>query len=392
MKNPQKRIKLSAEVEDSSLDPFKYLHEDVHKLIYHHLDYEDVLTLFSVSPVSPKWNRQTSESPAAMKKIKFVFSDKSSTSASPRRVTAMLKSQRNYQNFKGTFRYSSNIDRKLLLLKRFSHSLVNLEVVALLIDLSHHFPANLNFPKLKSLDVESSNRVKDEKNIAFELFKNAPNIKKLTTFKVWNKNADKMLKCLMEKSELQELKFFNTTRKDVFHDFSMQHSKLKLKSLSFESRSVGSMSPQARLNFDNFLLQMAETLTHVEIECCFLKDILLISKFPVLISFECDRIADFNVNIDQLKPNTTIKKFKLMSPNVINLIGHFIALEDLTISCTTTANFDWIIGNVHRLKKLKILYGNCSKGNHVWSKKIVEKRYNNAKAADSAVIRGIDIQ
>ena len=143
-----KRIKLDAEPSYSS-DPFIVLHSDLHDLIHQHLCCNDVCELFKVSK---EWNARISKSPKPMEKILLNFRELSSSDPPPKSVTALLKSERMYQNIKFSLRFSSNAYRKLFILKRFSQSVSYLDISFVnKADCTKFIPANLSFPKLKEL-------------------------------------------------------------------------------------------------------------------------------------------------------------------------------------------------------------------------------------------------
>jgi hypothetical protein len=193
----------------SQLDPFEALC-DANELIFQHLSGKDVLNFFLVST---EWNRRTSACRDAMKKVKLVFRDIFAKSPSPKEVTALLQSQRHYQNFDGNFRLCSNIARKFLLLERFSQSLVNLKIST---RPSHQMlTENLSFPKLKTVDV----RCLYGGSCASLLFKGATKVEKLT-ITTWNMN-DELVECVMQKRNLKELNFC-LGRENIFNVHSLQ--------------------------------------------------------------------------------------------------------------------------------------------------------------------------
>jgi hypothetical protein len=363
------------------LDPFELLHEDVHEFIYHHLEGKEVINLFLVSP---KWNRRQNEASAAMAKIKFVFNGSFLTGKDPstREVNAMLQSQRKYRSFKGIFKYSTNIARKLLLLQRFSESLVEMKFFTYGNIKSSSLPSNLNFPKLKSAAIRGNSHG----SFVSEILKNAPNIEMLSIESL-KMNAD-LVKCLMQKTKLKELKI-DGNRTDIFQFHSMQDCKFKLTSLSFSNFDRNPLSPRVRSNFENFMIQMTETLTHLKLSC-FKEDFeFVLEKFPKLTSFSFDYIHG-DLNSMQLKPNTSIKKLSLSRLNIlpIKYFACFTVLEEFNAYEMTTENFEWIVRNMKQLKKLKFR----SWTNQVQcTKSDIEKRYNILKAEDPMVNQKINI-
>lgn len=158
---PTKRQKLNddvvAPVDNASVpsqhqvvDPIKIVLDepDLHDLIFQYLSGSDVKNLFTVSK---SWNEAVSTSKTAMSKIKLVVNGIKLLSD----TTLLLNSNRRYQNASFDFYSGIDIERKMLLLKRFSLSLVEL---SLSVDsrTSAKPPSELNFPKLKKLTVSTN--------------------------------------------------------------------------------------------------------------------------------------------------------------------------------------------------------------------------------------------
>jgi hypothetical protein len=132
-----------------------------------------------------------------MKKIQLHFREFLSNVPSPLEVTALLNSERKYQNINADFRYLTNVARKLLLLESFSQSLVNLKISCENDALANKMPLNLSFPKLKSLDVKASAQIN------LKLLQAASKLEKLAIqTEIMN---DEVVACLMEIEGLKEL-------------------------------------------------------------------------------------------------------------------------------------------------------------------------------------------
>lgn len=159
MENPSKKLKLDHDYAQNESpvvsDPFKVFENrfvHIRDKILSYLTGKDVLNCFLVSK---DWNKITSQSTTAMSKIKLHFKEKSSQDPAPREVTALLNSQRQYQNLKFVLEYKTNSKRKFLLIERFGQSLKDLELVITHgitwrdLDADQCVSKNLNLPNLK---------------------------------------------------------------------------------------------------------------------------------------------------------------------------------------------------------------------------------------------------
>jgi hypothetical protein len=136
-----------------STDPMVKLHEfHLQELVLQHLNGRDVMESMKVSQT---WNEILSNSPKAMSKIQLKFDERSPIDPSPKEVTKLLRSERRYQNLNLNICFRTNSTRKLLLLQRFSPTLVNLEVYVGS-NVKQFAAENLQFPRLKSLSMMGS--------------------------------------------------------------------------------------------------------------------------------------------------------------------------------------------------------------------------------------------
>jgi hypothetical protein len=349
MENPAKKIKLSDEY-SSTLDPFKIIHENLHELIYQHFRGKEVSNLFTVSQI---WNQRTGDSPAAMRKIQLKFRETSSRNPSPQEVTALLNSGRKYQNVEASFRFMTNAVRKLLLLQRFSPSIVNLKIE---INLTLFLPTQLSFPKLKSLNADGY--IAQQQYLI--MIQNANGLEKL---EISVKNAE-LFNCIMTKKNLKELKLKGNI-KSFFGIQSTAVPQFKLTSLSVEETRYNiNANPLAQSNFNKFVLHMAESLTTLSFEHCSSDDLdLVLNKLPALTSVKIHNIRR-EINENRLKPNNKIKAFKC---NVVNnfprdVLACFTGLEVLMASQVDEEDFEWIVQNMRELKQLHLKYW----GNDDW--------------------------
>jgi hypothetical protein len=148
-----KRLKLQHEAERASeivIDPIEVIREPLlQDLIFQHLSASDVKNLFTVSQT---WNQAASESRKAMSKIKLDLNENRAECRSIplKDIRILLNSNRRYQNARFWFIRETNINRKILLLERFSLSLVDLQYFCDT-KTAKYATSELHFPKLEKL-------------------------------------------------------------------------------------------------------------------------------------------------------------------------------------------------------------------------------------------------
>jgi hypothetical protein len=153
-----KRLKLQHEADRANeivIDPIEVIREPLlQDLIFQHLSGSEVKNLFTVSKT---WNQAASESSKAMSKImlEVIECEIYSLAITRKDIGMLLNSNRRYQNVFFWFLYKTNFDRKILLLERFSQSLVDLEYSGGPRTANSTFSSELQFPKLEKLAVES---------------------------------------------------------------------------------------------------------------------------------------------------------------------------------------------------------------------------------------------
>jgi hypothetical protein len=209
-----------------------------------------------------------------MRRIKLNVRDFSSKKPSRSEVTALLKSDRNYQNMSVHLTRATNLKRKMMLLPKFSSSLVELEL--------HRFfwmemdlPSNMSFPKLESLRAETISV-----SVAMELVKGASKLQTLSIdFFRLNQSNEEFAEMLLKKKTLKKLAMRNVPR-DFFSFDSFSTPEFKLTSLVFESYNFDPYI--CRHNFKAFVLAMADTLTSLDIYYLEDEDALLIQNLPAL--------------------------------------------------------------------------------------------------------------
>lgn len=139
-------------------------------------------------------------------------------------------------------------------------------------------------------------------------------------------------KCLMQKTKLKELKLQGN--RDLFCTIdSTRNAKFKLKTFTNQSEVNYPTKPLTRLNFDSFVMLMAEPLTVLIISSCFPEDLdLALNKFHALTRFETSRFQE-NMNVIKLKPNVVIKELKCQNLNSLpeEVLACFAGLEVLEV-------------------------------------------------------------
>jgi hypothetical protein len=185
-----------------------------------------------------------------------------------------------------------------------------------------------------------------------EALKDSKNIEKLSI--ETKSHSFDLLNCLKDKIKLKELKL-KGCREQIFKNKSMQKPQYKLTSLTFNAYNYDNLRQQARKNFDNFVIQMAETLTSLEFSSCqpedidlALKHLLFLKRLKVFYFYRYARLE--------------------VEPNDVNKISS--CLEILKVQCSNKETFEWIVRNIKGLKKLEIAFWR-SEG---WSFHLVAKK------------------
>jgi hypothetical protein len=148
--HPAKKMKIEEISDEKSItDPFVKVHEHVRELMLQQLTGREVLSLMEVST---SWNEIIAGSRKSMSKIKLKIEEKTLKNPSPEEVTALLDSDRPHQNMKLRIRNVANSGSMLLLLQRFSQSLVELDLkLGEQKKMVKNLPENMTFPKLKNV-------------------------------------------------------------------------------------------------------------------------------------------------------------------------------------------------------------------------------------------------
>lgn len=327
-------------------DPLSELDENTREHIYQYLSGNDVLNLFLVSK---EWNQLACKSSAAMKKIKLNFRETFHNNPSTQEVTAVLQSERQYQNVDTIFNYLANVGRKLLLLQRFSPSIIDLEFVFVR-NVDDFLPPNLSFPKLKTLKAHGSDSVRFNAT----MIRDSTDIEKIS-IDMWTIRPE-LISCMMQKTKLKELKF-SRVRNTLFENHSLENAQFKLNCFSLKNENYGYQpSIHARANFNRFVLQMADTLKSLEIDDCFSDTInLVLNQLPVLERFHIVHLCGI-VDI-QYNPNERVKEFRFRHFDSLEVFHQillcFTGLEMLKVKYIDNEDLEMIVRNMKTLKNLQ---------------------------------------
>jgi ABC-type antimicrobial peptide transport system permease subunit len=393
MESQPKRIKLVAA---SQPDPFSAVHSDIHDLVIQHFKGNEIKRL---AKVSKGWNRIIGGSSAAMKRLVLKVHDVIVFQVSRREVTAMLNSNRNYQHMDLCLNYATNIKRKLMLLSKFSSSLVNLKL-GLIVRMEMTFPATLSLPKLESLCAAPITC-----SVAMKILKDADRLQELSMHLQYERylwfidEIDKIVvideefvKMLFKKKMLKKLTLRNRSE-DIFSFESFQKPEFKLTSFSIGdykiviyNRSFGPVHEISQRNLHAFVLAMADTLTSLDI--CYFQavDALLIQKLPALKSL---KIGWHQVqrSLASYKPNTSIEvlNFDGISSTPSAFLKSFKNVRSMRISFISKDDFKKILECRPGLLKLEV-------GNGWMNKQDLEDVYKEVRSVEPSSVESLEVK
>lgn len=347
-----KRIKLCDLYKSLNLDPLERLEEiGLLENIFQHLSGNDILRL---SEVSLNWNNAIADTSSSMKKITLNLLDKPAYPdylLTPD-LAPVLNGNRRYQNMVwGYFFDILEIDTGLCLLKM-APSLICLEV-----DCSastQYISKDLFLPKLDTLIMKKNSS---------EVVRATEKLRKLT---LHNLPCDaEFLDCLNELTHLEELEVVGSLEL-LFERNLMAEAKFKLKSFTNVDGRLIKLRAGTEFNLHSFLLQMSQSLTHINMSACSQSDIgIIINQMPQLKSFKFDKFLESEFSIN-LQPNWTITEFKCPTFNFdINkfdflealvkvMCGLRILIVEKTNHRLTTKHS--VLRNLEKLKLFNILF------------------------------------
>jgi hypothetical protein len=308
MATRSKRIKLMAA---SQPDPFTAILFDLHDLVIQHFKVEDIKQL---TKVSKRWNQIIGGSSAAMKRIRlrlrgWEFLSRNRQELARTKLIALLKSDRSYQNMDLYLPNETNKKRMVMLLPKFSSSLVELDLSGDDIQMKKYLPAILSFPKLEALCASWISVC-----IATKFFKDANKLRRLSvSVKNPSEINEEFVKMMYSKKTLKELDLGNFFE-NLFSLDSLQKPEFQLTSLTVRHHfDPVNPVPGILHNYNAFVFAMADTLTSLEIVFFQAEHALLIPNLPSLKALKIgwhleDSLASY-------EPNTSIEVFEFAHIN-----------------------------------------------------------------------------
>jgi hypothetical protein len=375
MASQPKKIKLVA---PSQPDPFSVVHSDIHDLVIQHFKFKDIKQL---TTVSKGWNRIIGGSSAAMKRIVLKVHVVSSKKPSRSEVTALLKSDRKYQNMDVHLKFATNLERKLMLLSKFSSSLVSLQIQGYAFDLETNLLEN--FPKLESLSAAPITVT-----VAMKFIKDASKLQSLSIDLIRpHEINEEFIEMLTKKKTLKQLAL-RKIHEDFFSSASFRKPEFKLTSLTINHRMnyLNHISDIPRHNVNAFVLAMADTLTSLDI--CYFQavDALLIQKLPALKSL---KIGWHQVqrSLASYKPNTSIEvlNFDGISSTPSAFLKSFKNVRSMRISFISKDDFKKILECRPGLLKLEV-------GNGWMNKQDLEDVYKEVRSVEPSSVESLEVK
>jgi hypothetical protein len=337
METRSKKLKLShAESNELiTLDPLHKIHSDLHELVLQHFNKSDVL---KASEISPEWNFAVSTSSKCMMKIPLGVDMIDSL---PNQI---IRTQRHFNNLDisqivvSDSSCDSFIQRNLRFIKKFSPFLENLTIF----NRSEKFsvPANLKFPRLKSIDIDSSVPI---------VYGNATKLKKIS-YSAYRCTRE-TVEWIQNQEKLEELKLSG-----MQHDF-LSFNPIAPKGIKkFNLSFCTAISEADEPKLDKFMEPMSETLTELRFFRRFNAENteLIINRMPKLKTLE---IFPFDLNKADLRANSSINTLITfgLTQEIYNLLLSLINLENFIIRREINfAEFEWIVRNLMQLKKLSV--------------------------------------
>jgi len=241
------------EIDDQPLvDPFLIVNEELHDLICQHFTGKEVKDL---STVSKQWKYSIGVSPAAMKKVTFVYRDL--TPRSKENVTTILASERRYSNVKLDnlhFLRTTRIQQlQYDVLEKIASWVKNLEAVD-----SKIGDIGLKFPRVEKLKLFRG-------SIKPILEGVTPN--KLKTLRISldkEEGIQPFNVFLMKCSKLEELYLSNGNSASVYGTVAAVPFKLK----TFDYTNYAPMTTNAIHNFEKFMLSQGSSLRFLILRRC----------------------------------------------------------------------------------------------------------------------------
>jgi hypothetical protein len=356
----------------SQPDPFSVVHSDIYDLIIQHFKVNDIKQL---TTVSKDWNRIIGGSSAALKRIMLNVDDFLSTKPTRSKFTALLNSNRKYQNLSILLDSGANLKRKLMVLLKFSSTLVYLHVHGDSDGMEKNLPAILSFPKLEILTTLSIS-VSFAKNI----LKDADGLK-ILSIHLRNPNDvdEEFFEILKNKKALKKLGL------DVLRDFpsfgSSQKQKFKLTSLYISNLA------DVNSNFKAFVLSMADTLTTLDVCFSHPDDALLIQKLPALKTLKIFEHCEDGL-LESYEPNTSIEILELKQVNTAppEFLESFKSVRSMRVWWIDKNEFKKILKSCPGLLKLEVRNG-CD-----MEQKDIEDIYKEVRSVEPSSVESLEVE
>jgi hypothetical protein len=217
MEKQAKRRKIQA-------DPLTMLCNDVLCLIFLHISGSDFKKLFEVSR---SWNLRLFRSPAAMKKIKLVFPNARGSNLNfitnlKDFVQTISKSERIYENIRFEIKNIVKWKKKLQLLKKFSSTIVYMEVdYKVSLTAKHDQNLSFIFPNLKTM------KITEQVNSEFigNLIVAAPKLRKLEITQLEDSFSISTQRSINKNTSIKELTLLYTDFESDFCPSSLTYFK-----------------------------------------------------------------------------------------------------------------------------------------------------------------------
>jgi hypothetical protein len=341
--HPAKKMKIEEISDEKSIaDPFVRVHEHVRDLMLQHLTGREVLRSMKVSK---DWNEIVAESRKCMSKVKLKIEEKTLKYPSLEEVTALMESDRPYQHMKLRIRNVKNSGSMLLLLQRFSQSLVELDLkLGKQKRMIENLPENVTFPKLKLLKLYKLTNVNQ---VIKKLFANVFTLKKFEADDFFHLMDCTAIEWLKKQNQLKE---FTIRSDEVFNSDVLLGASFKFEYFSYNC--IHKTLP-FNAHLDTFLLSQADSLVHLKLDALYQQNVKTIfNRLPNLKTFSC--CFNENVSGDDLEPNRSIIEFtteNYYSSPPQNLLKSLVNLEILKCTFEQKEEVSWAFTNLKNLKK-----------------------------------------
>lgn len=233
-----------------SSDPFDRIHEELHDLIYQHLDGKDIL---NASQVSSLWYESTSFSKASMALIELKIPPPSENLT--KHFDVIDTSYKLFQNLSFSCNYDANLILKCFeLLSKYSNIIVSIEAIDM--EMDNIQPIELPHLRALTLRGEKSHLANDLYNMLL-----CASVC-LYSLKINIHVNEQVFQCLKNNINLTELEINQQTIDALFAEDLTIKVQFKLKKLR---ANIQQMPADVELNFITFLQSQASTLESIHL-------------------------------------------------------------------------------------------------------------------------------